>query len=151
MAPDALTGAIQSHCSGIEGASLKLLMLRVAIAPFSQRKGSSPMVLRFDFRFVSHPLSPDIQKREQRFRYSVLLDNPSPHLVGHIGGHIPAPAFNGIEGDDANRLAVLAREQIADQGLAVSGVLVGLAPRAPDPAKVIQHEVTILLRPMRGY
>jgi hypothetical protein len=86
---------------------------------------------------------------KKRSRDFIVLNVTSPHLVGHVGGHIPAPAFNGIEGDDANRLAVLAREQIADQGLAIGRIRIGLAPSSPIPrAEIVENDVGVLLGPV---
>jgi hypothetical protein len=58
--------------------------------------------------------------------------------------HISAPAFSGIEGDDADWIVELALHQITDQRQAISGVFVSLAPRSSEPTKVIQHEVKCL-------
>jgi hypothetical protein len=54
----------------------------------------------------------------------------------------------GIEGDDADRAVELALHQLTDQRLPVSGVFIGLAPRFAETAKIIQHEVSVSLRPM---
>jgi hypothetical protein len=54
----------------------------------------------------------------------------------------------GIKGDDADGIVILAREQVADQRRTVSTILVSPAPTPPDPAKVIEHEINILIRPV---
>jgi hypothetical protein len=70
------------------------------------------------------------------------------HLLSNVDRYISGPSFSGIEDNDADRVVELALDQITDQGLAISGVFSGLAPASPEPAKVIQHEVSVLLRPM---
>jgi Low affinity iron permease len=51
------------------------------------------------------------------------------HFICNFHGHIAGPSLSGVERNDADWIAVLAREQIADYGLAVCGIGVGLAPR----------------------
>jgi len=41
----------------------------------------------------------------------VHLGKTSAHFIRDVYGYITAPAFSDIESDDANRIAVLAREQ----------------------------------------
>src|SRR4029077_19998855 len=89
-----------------------------------------------------------LQKLDGRLRYLAVFNNAAAQFVGNVDGYISAPSFSDIEGDNADRGAELALHQIADQRLAVSGVFVGLAPCSSDPAKVIQHEVSILPRPV---
>jgi hypothetical protein len=55
---------------------------------------------------------------------------------GDIHGHITGPAFGGVEGGDPYRMFVVAREQIADQCLAIGPFDVGLAPAAPKTTKI---------------
>jgi len=100
------------------------------------------------FNNLSAPVG--LQEVEDSFRYVVALENTQSQLVGDIDRHITRPALSGIEGDDANRLVVLAREQVVDQGIPISGVFVSLAPgsRAKCRAKIIQHEIGVLLWPM---
>jgi hypothetical protein len=69
-------------------------------------------------------------------------------LVGDVHGDIAAPALGAVKGDDADRLGILAREQVPDQGLAISVFLVTRTPTSPPPSKILKHEVSILLRPM---
>jgi len=91
-----------------------------------------------------------IHKLDSRLRYLAVLNDAAAQFVGNIDGYIPAPAFSGIEGDDADRVAELALYQITDQRLTISGVFVSLAPRSAETAKILQHEVSILLWPMMG-
>ena len=70
-------------------------------------------------------------------------------LIGDVHGHIAAPSLNAVEDDDANRIAVLAIHQIADQRFAVGAVRVGFSPSPAEPAtEVIENEVSVLIRPM---
>jgi len=41
----------------------------------------------------------------------IVLNDTASDLFGDVYGYITAPAFSDIESDDANRIAVLAREQ----------------------------------------
>src|SRR5690242_3574518 len=100
------------------------------------------------FNNLSAPVG--LQEVEDSFRYVVALENTQPQLVGDIDRHITRPALSGIEGYNANRLVVLAREQVVDQALPISSIFVGLAPGSrhkPRP-KIIKHKVSIVLRPM---
>jgi len=46
--------------------------------------------------------------------------------------HISRPLFGGVKGDDANRVAVLAGHQIADEGFEVGLIDIGFRYAAPD-------------------
>ena len=54
-----------------------------------------------------------------------------PQFLGHLLGDVPRPAFAGIEAHDPDRAAVLPIHQLAQQGLKVGAVLVGLPPGGP--------------------
>ena len=49
-----------------------------------------------------------LQEPEQRGRCLVVLDEASAQFVGDIYSDITRPASGGIEGDDADRIFVLA-------------------------------------------
>ena len=103
--------------------------------------------LTADFETAS--LAPvGLRKLQDGVGYIVPLGPELAHFVGDVGGHVAGPAFSSVEGDDPDRIAVLARQQVADHRLAVSGTFVGLAPRSPDPTEVVQHEVGVLIRPV---
>ena len=70
-------------------------------------------------------------------------------FVSDLHRHVTGPAFGGVEGHDADWMTILALHKVADQRLAVSVVRVGLAPAAANPAEVIQHEICVLVGPMR--
>lgn len=75
----------------------------------------------------------------------VVFDKATAQFVGDVLGDVAAPAFGGIEGDDAHRVAVLAANEIADQHLASGAHFVGLAPSAAKPStEVVEHEISVL-------
>jgi hypothetical protein len=47
-------------------------------------------------------------------------------LQRDVLGHVPGPALGGIEGDNAETVAVLARQKIANNGLAIGLGGIGL-------------------------
>ena len=51
-------------------------------------------------------------------------------FVSHILGNVLRPALVRIEGDDADRIIVLARKEILNNGFQVRGFVVGFAPGA---------------------
>ena len=57
------------------------------------------------------------------------LGNVTLLHVADIHGHITRPSFGGIEGDNTDWIVIVAREEIADQRLAISMFFVGFAPR----------------------
>ena len=61
----------------------------------------------------------------------VVFCKASAQLVGDVHCDVAAPALSGVEDNDANRAAILAVDQVADQRRAVDRLFVGLAPRAP--------------------
>ena len=66
-------------------------------------------------------------------------------LAGDILRNILGPALGRIEGDDADRAAVLAGEEILNNCFEVSGLVVGFAPRAADLPKIIGNEIHRLI------
>jgi hypothetical protein len=51
----------------------------------------------------------------------------SPQFVSHILGNVLGPALGRIEGDDADRIIVLARKEILYNGFQVCRFIVGFA------------------------
>jgi hypothetical protein len=51
-----------------------------------------------------------IHKLDSRLRYLAELNNATAQFVGDVHGYISAPTFSGIEGDDADRIFILAVE-----------------------------------------
>jgi len=76
-----------------------------------------------------------LQKLKDRVRNLMVFDETLAQFVGDLHGDITGPAFCGIEGDDADWLIVLARQQVADHRLAVGGLFGGLPPSPTDPPK----------------
>src|SRR4029077_9909706 len=102
-----------------------LAATRVTISKIGVLNDSAPMLL--------HEL-------KDRIRYLIGFAKASGHFIGDIQGDIAGPSFGGVEGDDAEWIVVLAREQVADHRLTVSSALVG-APQPAVIAKVVEHEV----------
>ena len=71
-------------------------------------------------------------------------------LAGDILRNVFRPALGRIEGDDADRIAILARKQVLDDGLKISGLIVGLPPSAADLPKIIGNEIDRLVA-VSGY
>src|SRR5271166_1049528 len=57
-------------------------------------------------RFISTLVS--LNEVEDRVRYLAELGVASTQFISDVHGHVTGPAFGGVEGDDADRLAVLA-------------------------------------------
>ena len=70
-----------------------------------------------------------------------------------VGRNVLRPLFGGVEGDDANRIFVLALKQIEDHGFQIGSFHIGFASGAAVLAKVIDNEVNVpilVLRHDRG-
>lgn len=74
--------------------------------------------------------------------------------VAHNGGAIPAlrlprhilrPFFGGVEGDDPDRILVLALKQVEYHGFQIGGLSVGFTPYPTIAAKVVHDEVNVLV------
>ena len=50
--------------------------------------------------------------------------------MGDIFGNVFRPAFGGVEGDDADRIAVLAGQQVLDDRFEIGRLVIGFAPGA---------------------
>jgi len=53
-----------------------------------------------------------------------------PKFMGDILGYVLGPSLLGVECDDADRIVVLARKEILDNGFQVCGFVIGFAPSA---------------------
>ena len=71
------------------------------------------------------------------------VECPVEDLAGHVRGHVSGPAFGRVESDHAERIAVLAGEKIADNGLAIGLGGVGLIVGDAELAVVVQDQVTV--------
>ncbi|MBR1153723.1 hypothetical protein [Bradyrhizobium sp. JYMT SZCCT0428] len=54
-------------------------------------------------------------------------------------GDVFGPSLRGIEGDDADRIAVLTAQQVLNCRLDVGGLAIGFAPSAAVFAKIIGY------------
>src|SRR4051794_25489662 len=81
----------------------------------------------------------------QRWHISHLEIAAPAQLAGDILRNVFTPALGRIEGDDADRIAILARKQVLDDGLKISGLIVGLPPGAADLPKIIGNEIDRLI------
>ncbi len=73
----------------------------------------------------------------------VQVATPS-QLLGDVVGHVLRPSFERVEADNPDRIAVVTRQQFADDAFKV-GVFVGFPPDAAEPAKIIQNQVDVLI------
>jgi len=64
------------------------------------------------------------------WQISQLLVAAPAQFAGHILGYVLRPALGRIEGDDADRIVVLARKEIQNNGFQVCAFIVGFAPGA---------------------
>jgi hypothetical protein len=84
----------------------------------------------------------------QRCRHVAQLQIAAPaQLDRDVGGNIARPALDGIEGENAYRVFVLALEQVHDHDLEVGCLTVGFAPDPAKPAQVVHHQVDIMVIP----
>jgi hypothetical protein len=65
--------------------------------------------------------------------------------VRDIFGNVFGPALGGIEGDNADRVGILAGEQILDDGFQIGGLVIGLDPGATRFAGIIRHQIHRLI------
>ena len=65
-----------------------------------------------------------------RWRISHLEIAAPAQLAGYILRNIFGPALGGIEGDDADRVALLAGQQVLNYRFEVGGFVIGFAPGA---------------------
>ena len=66
-------------------------------------------------------------------------------LVGYILRNIFGPALGRIEGDDADRIIVLARKEILNNGFQVRGFVVGFPPSAADLPEIFGDKIDRLI------
>jgi hypothetical protein len=66
-------------------------------------------------------------------------------FAGDVFGDVLRPALCGVEGDDPDRVAVLASHQVGDDGLEVRGLSVGFPPNGAEPAEIVLHQVDCLI------
>jgi len=59
--------------------------------------------------------------------------------MSYVFGHVPRPTLFGIKSDNPNWPAILAVEQIDDDGLEAGVVIVRLGPCSSNTPVVIEH------------
>src|ERR1700722_12456006 len=70
-------------------------------------------------------------------------------LVGHVSGYILRPLLSGVEGNDADRAFILTFEQTDDDGFQIGRFEVGFTIDTTIAAKIIDHEVHVLIVALR--
>jgi hypothetical protein len=68
--------------------------------------------------------------RDRGGEFAHLQIAATAQFAGDIFGNVFRPALGGIEGDDADRVAVLAGQQVSNDGFEVGGFVIGFAPGA---------------------
>jgi hypothetical protein len=66
-------------------------------------------------------------------------------FVRHVCRHILRPLLGGIEGHDPDRVFVLAFEQVEDDCFQIGALYVDFPVDPPIAAKIIDHEVHVLI------
>ena len=85
-----------------------------------------------------------LDERLHRPRHIAIFDQASAQLVGDVLGDVARPALGGVEGDDAQRIAILAIDQVADQRLPIRSVWVGLWLGLAKPgSEVFKHQIGV--------
>jgi hypothetical protein len=69
------------------------------------------------------------------------VEGPLEHLAGDVLGHVPGPSLGRVESDHAERIAVLAGEKIANDGLAIGLGGVSLIVGDAELSVVVQNQV----------
>ena len=67
------------------------------------------------------------------------------NLPRNVFGCVSRPTLRNIEGDDANRVAVLAGHQIADDGFEVGLIDIGFRKCGPQVSKIVDDEIKGLI------
>ena len=82
----------------------------------------------------------------QEERNVTLLQVAAPaQLLGDVGGNVLRPFFGGIEADHANRVFILAGQQVENDGLELGRAVVGFAPDPAEPAEVVYHQADVMI------
>jgi hypothetical protein len=69
----------------------------------------------------------------------------APDLMRDILRQISRPLFGGVERDDANRVAVLARHQIADDGFEIGFADIGFRECRAEVSLIVDDEINGLI------
>ena len=68
--------------------------------------------------------------RDRRRKIAHLQIAATAQFARDIFGNVFGPTFGGIEGDDANRVGILAGQQVLNYRFEVSGFVIGFGPGA---------------------
>src|SRR6266403_1420831 len=97
------------------------------------------------FRILTVALPLDKLLQEGR-QVAHLISAASAQLARYGFRDVPRPTLCRVESDDANGTAVLAVQQIRDDGFETGSCGVGLAPCLPDPAaEFVEHKINVLV------
>jgi hypothetical protein len=66
-------------------------------------------------------------------------------LMGHIVRCIPRPPLRDIEGNDAQRVRILAGQEVGDDSFEVGGFGIGLWPDVAQSAQIVFHHVDVTI------
>jgi hypothetical protein len=94
-------------------------------------------------RLLHHDMVSICHRTNGRFfgRHDITFKNQD--LQCDVLRHVPGPAFRGIEGDDAESVAVLAGQKIADDGFAVGLGGIGLVKGDAELTMVVQDRYKV--------
>jgi hypothetical protein len=93
-------------------------------------------------RFAHAPLTEFLQEFGQ---IAVLIRAALPQFARNVFRNVPCPSLGGVETDHPDRVSELALQQVGDDGFEIGVFDIGFAPGGPEPAKVIQHQICILI------
>ena len=84
---------------------------------------------------VDRPLMPFDEIRDHSGDLAHLQIAATAQFAGDVLGNIFRPALGGIEGDDADRVTILAGQQVLNYRFEVGGFVIGFAPGWPNRPK----------------
>jgi hypothetical protein len=90
-----------------------------------------------------------IRNRERKLAHLKIA--ASAQFAGDIFGDIFRPALGSIEGDDADRIAILPGQQTLNYRFEVGGFVIGFAPGAAQSTEIIRHQVNRFIVVVRNY
>jgi len=89
-----------------------------------------------------------VDEVRKRIRQLVTGNTQKAHDLGRkIFRDIFGPMLGGVEGDDLDRVVVLAGEKIGDRRFQIGSLNIGLAIGSPQRAETFKHEVDGLIVP----
>ena len=83
----------------------------------------------------------------QRIRqFAILIGAALAQLSRYLFGHVANPTFREVKANDANRVPVLAFQQIVDDSFKIGVFNVCLAPGTTRSAEVVEDQIDVDLR-----